>query len=198
MRLFKKQELTPVQDEVLITQYRISGDVAIVGEIYKRYAHLVFGVCMKYLKQEAAAEDMSMQVFEKLITDLKNHEINNFKPWLHMVTRNECLMALRKEKKLHVVELQDNKEDDDTDGVEFSSEDHLDDAWLKETQLNLLEDGIRELNAEQRICIELFFLHQKSYQEISEITSYDLNKVKSYIQNGKRNLRIFMEKRNAG
>ncbi len=184
---------------MLLTQYRISGDLSIVGELYKRYSHLVFGVCMKYLKNEALAEDLSMQVFEKLITDLKNHEVNNFRPWLHMVTRNECLMHLRRDKKMRVVELEPGRtEDDDADVVEFASEEHLDDVHLKEEQLVMLEAGIRELNEDQRTCIELFFLHKRSYQEIADLTGYDLNKVKSYIQNGKRNLRIYMEKRNAG
>ncbi|HAE12930.1 MAG: sigma-70 family RNA polymerase sigma factor [Chitinophagales bacterium] len=199
MNLFSRKEQVTVQDEVLLTQYRISGDLSIVGELYKRYSHLVFGVCMKYLKNEALAEDLSMQVFEKLITDLKNHEVNNFRPWLHMVTRNECLMHLRRDKKMRVVELEPGRtEDDDADVVEFASEEHLDDVHLKEEQLVMLEAGIRELNEDQRTCIELFFLHKRSYQEIADLTGYDLNKVKSYIQNGKRNLRIYMEKRNAG
>jgi len=199
LNLFSRKEQVTVQDEVLLTQYRISGDLSIVGELYKRYSHLVFGVCMKYLKNEALAEDLSMQVFEKLITDLKNHEVNNFRPWLHMVTRNECLMHLRRDKKMRVVELEPGRtEDDDADVVEFASEEHLDDVHLKEEQLVMLEAGIRELNEDQRTCIELFFLHKRSYQEIADLTGYDLNKVKSYIQNGKRNLRIYMEKRNAG
>ena len=199
MNLFSRKEQVTVQDEVLLTQYRISGDLSIVGELCKRYSHLVFGVCMKYLKNEALAEDLSMQVFEKLITDLKNHEVNNFRPWLHMVTRNECLMHLRRDKKMRVVELEPGRtEDDDADVVEFASEEHLDDVHLKEEQLVMLEAGIRELNEDQRTCIELFFLHKRSYQEIADLTGYDLNKVKSYIQNGKRNLRIYMEKRNAG
>ena len=199
MNLFSRKEQVTVQDEVLLTQYRISGDLSIVGELYKRYSHLVFGVCMKYLKNEALAEDLSMQVFEKLITDLKNQEVNNFRPWLHMVTRNECLMHLRRDKKMRVVELEPGRtEDDDADVVEFASEEHLDDVHLKEEQLVMLEAGIRELNEDQRTCIELFFLHKRSYQEIADLTGYDLNKVKSYIQNGKRNLRIYMEKRNAG
>ena len=199
MNLFSRKEQVTVQDEVLLTQYRISGDLSIVGELYKRYSHLVFGVCMKYLKNEALAEDLSMQVFEKLITDLKNHEVNNFRPWLHMVTRNECLMHLRRDKKMRVVELEPGRtEDDDADVVEFASEEHLDDVHLKEEQLVMLEAGIRELNEDQRTCIELFFLHKRSYQEIADLTGYDLNKVKSYIQNGKRNLSIYIAKRNAG
>lgn len=198
MRLFSKKEQVHVQDEVLITQYRSSGDLAIVGEIYKRYAHLVFGVCMKYLKNEAQAEDLSMQVFEKLITDLKGHEIKNFRPWLHMVTKNECLMHLRRDKRMHIVELDAGREEDEDAGVEIIDDSHPDDVLLKEMHLNLLEAGIRELNSEQKTCIELFFLHKKSYQEVADITGYELGKVKSYIQNGKRNLRIYLENRNAG
>ena len=153
MNLFSRKEQVTVQDEVLLTQYRISGDLSIVGELYKRYSHLVFGVCMKYLKNEALAEDLSMQVFEKLITDLKNHEVNNFRPWLHMVTRNECLMHLRRDKKCVLWSWNRRTEDDDADVVEFASEEHLDDVHLKEEQLVMLEAGIRELNEDQRTCM---------------------------------------------
>jgi RNA polymerase sigma-70 factor (ECF subfamily) len=196
--LFTNKEKIHVQDEVLLTEYRNSGDIAIVGEIYKRYAHLVFGVCMKYLKNIAAAEDMSMHVFEKLISDLKEHDIKNFRPWLHMVTRNECLMQLRRSKKMHIVDFNDGQEEDEDAVVEFAEESHLDDVAFKEVQLDVLEAGIKELGTEQKVCIELFYLEKKSYQEVAEQTGYDINKVKSYIQNGKRNLRIYMEKRNAG
>ncbi len=172
--------------------------MAILGTLFKRYSHLVFGVCMKYLKNEAMAEDMSMQVFEKLITSLKEHEIQNFRPWLHMVTRNECLMYLRKQKGQHVTELEPSRTENDDEVMEFAAEEHLDDVEWKEMQLDVLEEGIQSLNEEQRLCIELFYLQKKSYQEVADLTGYDLKKVKSYIQNGKRNLRIFMEKRNAG
>lgn len=172
--------------------------MAILGTLFKRYSHLVFGVCMKYLKNEAMAEDMSMQVFEKLITSLKEHEIQNFRPWLHMVTRNECLMHLRKQKGQQVTELEPSRTENDDEVMEFAAEEHLDDVEWKEMQLDVLEEGIKSLNEEQRLCIELFYLQKKSYQEVADLTGYDLKKVKSYIQNGKRNLRIFMEKRNAG
>jgi RNA polymerase sigma factor (sigma-70 family) len=198
LRIFSSNKEVEVPDDVLVTQYKSNGDMAILGTLFKRYSHLVFGVCMKYLKNEAMAEDMSMQVFEKLITSLKEHEIQNFRPWLHMVTRNECLMYLRKQKGQHVTELEPSRTENDDEVMEFAAEEHLDDVEWKEMQLDVLEEGIQSLNEEQRLCIELFYLQKKSYQEVADLTGYDLKKVKSYIQNGKRNLRIFMEKRNAG
>lgn len=198
LRLFRSPKDAEVPDEVLITQYKNSGDLAVVGQLFKRYAHLVFGVSMKYLKNEALAEDLSMQVFEKLITSLKEHEVNNFRPWLHMVTRNECLMFLRKDKQSPVAPLEPSRAEGEDEVMEFAAEDHLDDVTWKEEQLELLEEAIRELSEEQKTCIEMFYLQKKSYQEVAEITGYELKQVKSYIQNGKRNLRIYMEQRNAG
>lgn len=192
---FKQQENTP--DEILLQNFRRTGDTLVLGELFKRYAHLVFGVCLKYLKDADTAQDMVMQVFEKLLTDLKKHDVQNFKSWLYMVSKNECLMLLRKEKTHKHVEFQtfNDKEEDD---VETEPMAHLDEAEQKELQLQQLEEGIKVLNEQQKKCIELFYLQNKSYDEVSEITGYSMLQVKSYIQNGKRNLKIYLEKRDAG
>lgn len=192
---FKQQENTP--DEILLQNFRRTGDTLVLGELFKRYAHLVFGVCLKYLKDADTAQDMVMQVFEKLLTDLKKHDVQNFKSWLYMVSKNECLMLLRKEKTHKHVEFQtfNDKEEDD---VETEPMAHLDEAEHKELQLQQLEEGIKVLNEQQKKCIELFYLQNKSYDEVSEITGYSMLQVKSYIQNGKRNLKIYLEKRDAG
>lgn len=175
-------------------RYRNSHDMAYIGELYLRYTHLIYGVCVKYLRDEAAAEDATMQIFEKLITELKKHHITSLKPWLHAVVRNYCMMEFRKEA---------------TDGkrkaalkaelggiVENPEENHLNDAKDKEFVLQHLKEGIDELKEEQRICIELFYLKDSSYSEISLITGYSANEVKSYIQNGKRNLKNFITAKN--
>ena len=198
LKIFRSKQQTEVPDDVLITQYKTGGDMAVVGELFKRYSHLVFGVCMKYLKNEALSEDMSMQVFEKLITGLKDHDINNFRPWLHMVTRNECLMYLRKKKNIHTEELEPSRRENDDTNMEFAAEDHLDEVEWKDMQLDILEEGIKSLKEEQKLCIELFYLQKKSYQEVADLTGFDMKNVKSYIQNGKRNLRIYMENNDAG
>jgi RNA polymerase sigma-70 factor (ECF subfamily) len=185
-------------DEALIDAYKQSGDTALVGELYKRYAHLVYGVGLKYMKDPEEAQDIAMMVFEKLMADLKQHQVQQFKPWLYMVARNQCLMVLRKRKGHETVELPEyNLENDEDGGVETGVVAHLDDdSDIRETQLNLLEEGIKTLNEEQKVCVELFYLQDKSYVEVAEITGYELKQVKSYIQNGKRNLKIFLTKHN--
>ena len=55
--------------------------------------------------------------------------------------------------------------------------------------------SLEELNPEQKQCLILFYLEKKSYQEISENTGFSLMQVKSYIQNGKRNLKILLDKK---
>jgi RNA polymerase sigma-70 factor (ECF subfamily) len=184
--LFRKRNTYhQLSDEELVLNYRNEAASEIIGEIYKRYGHLVMGTCMKYLKNRADAEDMTMILFEKLPHKLANHNIERFKSWLYMVTKNECLMLLRK--KGHVsAEI--------TKELEASDELHVVEA--KEVQYEILEEAIKELKEEQRKCIELFYIESKSYQEITSLLQLDIKKVKSAIQNGKRNLKLTLENRN--
>ena len=148
---------------------------------------LVYGVCLNYLKDEEASKDAVMQIFEELILKLKIHEIQNFKSWLHVLTRNHCLMALRKLSKNNTVSLDDAF-------VENTNFVHLDIDDTKETKLGVMEKCMETLPEEQRISVDLFYLQEKCYKEVAEITGYEMLKVKSYIQNGKRNLKICIEK----
>jgi RNA polymerase sigma factor (sigma-70 family) len=190
--LFKRFKTSPVPDTELITLFKETGNNSYVGELFKRYAHLVFGVCLKYLKDNDSSKDAVMQIFEKLLTDLNRHNIDNFKSWLYSVAKNHCLMILRNK---HVeFSFQDNIKNNNVI-METESQLHLSHENEKEIELNKLEKAIEELNSSQKICIELFYLKEKCYQEVSEITGYSMNEVKSYIQNGKRNLKIILSQR---
>ncbi len=189
-----KENISALTDEELVHRYRNSHETTYIGELYQRYTHMVYGVCMKYMKNEAQAEDITMQVFEKLLAELKKHNVAAFKPWLHMVVKNECLMEFRKSSAASKKELKLKFELNEI--VENEEVDHLKEAEDKEFILHFLKEGIDELKPEQRECIELFYLKECSYQEISRITGYSLNDVKSYIQNGKRNLKNFITAKN--
>ena len=178
-------------DASLIRQYKASGDLVVLGELYDRYMHLVFGVCMKYLKEEEVAKDATMDIFEKLVVSLKEHEVQNFKSWLHVVAKNHCLMQLRAAKSFS-----ENGTPEHLSNMESEVFLHLNGEDDTEEQLVLMEKGLAALTVEQKECIELFYLQQKCYKEIVEITGYELKKVKSYIQNGKRNLKIFVQEYN--
>lgn len=180
-----------LSDLELIESYKNSHDNTFVGELYKRYTHLIFGVCMKYLKNEDDAQDASIQIFEKLLTDLKKHEVQQFKAWLHMVCKNFCLMKLRSDssKQKHFTEMQK----DFVSIMESSTELHLTNENKKEIQLTYMEECMQGLNEDQRLCVELFYLQEKSYQQVVEATNYSMNNVKSFIQNGKRNLKNCIE-----
>jgi len=173
-------------DEDLISLYKKTEDLEIVGVLYNRYTALTFGVCLKYLKNREESRDAVMQIFEKLIASLKTHEINVFKAWLYVTARNHCLMQLRARKGKNFEELSPFL-------VESGSNGHHEGAEI-EQNLNRLEKCMESLVVEQRRCVRLFYLQHKCYKEITETTGYDLNKVKSYIQNGKRNLKICMER----
>jgi len=190
MQFFKAKNIQALSDNELLAQFKKSGDNSLVGELYKRYSHLVFGVCLKYLKNEDEAKDAVLQIFENLLEDLKKHEISNFKSWLHSVARNHSLMFLRKQQtqQKRVNEYEAVYEPEESFDTPFAVHDKLE----KEVMLTKLEEAITQLKDEQRICIELFFLEEKCYNEVADITGYDIKKVKSYIQNGKRNLANIM------
>ena len=173
-------------DDELLNMYRENGDVAVLGKLYERYMVLVYGVCLKYLKDEELAKDAVMGIFEELVVKVKIHNINTFRSWLYVLGRNYCLMQLRAGKKLEMVNLDDV--------MEFTPLLHPDDS-NREEAYKALEQCIDKLADAQKQSIDLFYLKEKCYKEIAEITSFSLNEVKSYIQNGKRNLKICLEKK---
>lgn len=175
------------QEMTLLKTYYETGDIRILGQLYEPYMFLVFGVCLKYLKDSAKSEDAVMEIFEELIRKLRIHRVDNFKSWLYTYARNFCLMILRKENR--------QSEFMDERFMENEPMEHPSNGedW-HENQLQQLEACIETLNDEQKICVRLFFLENKCYKDIAEQTGYDLKKVKSYIQNGKRNIKICMEK----
>ena len=178
-----------LSDARLIDAYVSEGNMDSFGLLFERYTHLVFGVCMKYLKNTYEAEDAVMGIFEKLMSDLKTHEVRDFKNWLYRVSKNHCLMILRKRKIKDRVD-GEISQDIHQEFMEKLFGEHLP---IKETDeegiLISLRNSINALGEEQRRCIEMMYLENKSYQEIASETGYDLKKVKSYIQNGKRNLK---------
>ena len=192
--LLKTETHKDLTDEELVHRYRNSHETTYVGELYQRYTHLVFGVCMKYLHNETEAEDLTMQIFEKLISDLKKHHITSFKPWLHMVVKNHCMMYFRKESSENKKEAKLKFELGNV--VEKEEIDHLQEAEDKRFVHQYLKEGIDELKDEQRTCVELFYLKECSYTQISSMTGFTLNEVKSHLQNGKRNLKNYITAKN--
>ena len=173
-------------DQELLAQYKLSGEVTWAGLLYHRYTSMVYGVCLKYLKDREEAKDAVMQLFEKLTSALKTHEIEHFKSWLYVTARNHCLMQLRAKKGKIREEISPTL-------METSTDVHLEERDEMESNLSKLEGCIEKLTHEQQACVKMFFLQQKCYKDITILTGYDLNKVKSFIQNGKRNLKICME-----
>ena len=161
---------------------------AFIGILYERYAQLVFAVCMKYLKNEEDSKDAVSRIFEKLFDDLKKYEIKQFNLWIHRVAQNYCFSELQKQKTIehHLDEttLQQisNDADEQNENLNYTDEQ--------------LQKAINSLDEHQRICIELFYLHNKRYIAITELTDYSILQVKSYIQNGKRNLKNYLTSHN--
>jgi len=175
-------------DNDLINTFLEKDDNATVGLLYERYGHLVLGLCIKYLKNKDEAQDAVIQIFTGLLKDLKKHKIEFFKSWLYVYSKNFCLMELRKRQSMLKKELEliDNAHLI----MDYSNPEHLNE---KEKQISIMEQALELLNIEQKKCIDLFYLKNKSYVEIVDITGFTANEVKSHIQNGKRNLKIKME-----
>jgi RNA polymerase sigma factor (sigma-70 family) len=172
-------------DHKLLNSYRESGDLAVLGRLYEKQMPLVYGVCLKYLKDEELAKDAVMGIFEELVIKAKQHEIKQFRSWLYVLSRNYCLMQLRSGKKIAMVNLDDF--------MEFTPVVHPDDN-NREEALKALEHCMGKLPDNQKQSVILFYLNEKCYKEIVELTGFSLNEVNSYIQNGKRNLKICLEK----
>lgn len=176
-------------DQELLELFHQDGNNEWLGILLQRYTLLLLGVCMKYLKNEDEAKDSVQQVFLKVIQELGKYRVEYFKSWLYMVTKNHCLMVLRDRQRKSPAELNES--------ALLASEEDTDMAQLVQTDqtLELVAEGLKELNAEQQQCVTLFYLERKTYQEITDITGFTYLQVKSYIQNGKRNLRIWVEKK---
>ncbi len=175
-------------DQELIDRYKKTHDNEILGVLYERYMHLVYGTCLKYLKDPEAAKDAVMNIFEELITKLRTHQVDNFRGWLFVVSKNHCLMQLRKESRTRTTEIPISL-------MQSEEEIHLNGVMEKEKHLTDLEDCLGKLTDEQQRTVRLFYLENKCYNEITEITGIEWNLVRSHIQNGRRNLKICMDKK---
>jgi len=173
-------------DEVLLQRYRDTGDLHVLGALFDAHAEMVYYVCMRYLKDSERSKDAVMQIFEELIHKVNKQKIQKFGSWLYVLSRNHCLMQLRSEKNKQQISIDEF--------VEFPLSLHPEgEAEEKERQLSDLERCLERLPEKQKRSVDLFYLNEKCYKEITEITGYSMKEVKSYIQNGKRNLKLCME-----
>ena len=186
--MFFKRNISRLSDEELLTHYTKSGDTEYFGELYNRYIPLLYGLCLKYLQDEDRAQEAVMQLFEDLLPKTGNYEIKVFKPWLYRVAKNHCLQLLRKENKDIPLDYTINVMESD-EFLHLLSEEES-----PEEQLKALHCLLYTSDAAERTSITRFFLEEMSYADIVEQTGFTLNNVKSYIQNGKRNLKNCIKK----
>lgn len=188
--IFNRNRKSQTDTELLDT-YLKDNNQEVLGELYSRYMYLVYGVCLKYFKDRERAKDAVVELYEKILVEIGKHTITNFKSWLYVVTKNYCLMELRKRKRGELI-LTSN--DEELAGfMENESELHLIDKDRDEQLEQALTDCIAKLKVEQQKCIQLFYYENKCYREIANLLKVEEKKVKSFIQNGKRNLKICLE-----
>ncbi len=186
--MFLRKDISKQEDDELLRHYAKSGKTEYFGELYHRYIPLVYGLCLKYLQDADKAQDAVMQLFEELLPKVSGYDIQNFRTWLYSVARNHCLQILRKEHREIPIDF----------SVQVMESDevlHLLEEEGDEEQLEALKYCIEKLPEPQRVSITHFFMDEMSYADIVEMTGYSLKGVKSFIQNGKRNLSICVKKR---
>jgi len=178
------KELT---DEELLQRYKAGEDSNWVGILFDRYAVLLLGMCMKYLKNEEDARDSVQQIFLKVLADVNKHQVQFFRAWIYQVAKNHCLMQLRQRQQVRQEDVTEINlpADEEVDKTKFVEKDNL---------LENMQQALEQLNPEQRVCVKLFYLEKVSYHDIAAQTGYTLLQVKSYIQNGKRNLKLLLSK----
>jgi RNA polymerase sigma factor (sigma-70 family) len=193
LQLKRKGQMLSLQgdlsDELLVNQYLETGNKELIALLFERYTHLVYGICLNYLQDSDQSKDAVMEIFESLFHKLTVHKVLNFRNWLYSVVRNHCLMSLRKSGSFNRAKDRLQVEACKTEIPEYTT----DDSDLLYNSA-LIDSAVEQLNYEQGTCIRLMYIDNKSYRDISSITGYSLNEVKSHIQNGKRNLRNYLLK----
>lgn len=188
----KSGKYNHITDQELLDRYYEQHQNEWLGILLQRYTLLLFGVCMKYLKNEEEAKDAVQQVFMKALTELQKYKVDYFKSWIYMVARNYCLMKLRGKNAKIPVSL---------DHLEIAGPDEIQaqkGSLEKDKALDLMERSLQELNKEQKLCVTLFYMEKKSYQDIMNSTGFTMMQVKSHLQNGKRNLKLIFDKKMNG
>ena len=185
LSFLKSKHPSSLPDTELVGLYKQSADISILSELYQRYMELLYAVCLKYLKDPETAKDAVMAIFEELIVKLRIHDVSYFRGWVYMVAKNHCLMQLRSQKQMPMEGI--------PDFMQLEDNLHPDGVFEKETHLNQLTKCIDALSSDQKQTVQLFYLQEKSYKEIAELTHSEWNTVRSLIQNARRNLKNCME-----
>lgn len=180
-----KKRLSSLSDKDLLEAYAQHQSPKIIGEIFERYGKMIFGVNLKYLKNKENAEDILMQTFENLPFKLAKSKVENLRNWLYTIAKNDCLQFIRKKKPTQEIVASLNV-------MPNQANEQLEAVYLLDAKLSHLEKAIGFLKSEQKLCIDLFYLKKMSYDEVAQETGFELKKVKSFIQNGKRNLKLIL------
>lgn len=185
--IFMTNHLDKLSDAELLRRYKVDADMDAVGLLYKRYSVLVYGLSYKYLRHEESAKDAVNDIFLLILEKSVNYDVTFFKTWLYTLSKNYLMRVNQKEKSAVFTDFENKLE-------KFMENEEDETLYIQDVKEASLREAISNLNDEQRICIEQFYLNKKSYSEVAEITGLDLNKVKSNIQNGKRNLKLYLDK----
>jgi len=187
LRFFSLHKRKEYSDEELLSLFKDTSKAEYFQQLYERYIPLIYGLSLKYLQNTEQSQDAVIDIFENLSQKIQGYEIKIFKNWLYSVVKNHCFHILKENKREIIVNF---------DSQLMESEPILDllSENANEEKEDALNKCLEQLPEPQRISVEKFFYEDKSYAEIVDETGFHLKSVKSYIQNGKRNLKICIEK----
>lgn len=185
----KRRPYKDFPDEELIARYQNSEDDAFFEELFTRYQDKVLPICFKLLRDKEECQDACMEIFEKARKGLRKENVDRFNSWLYILIKNHCYDQIRKRKRRLTTSSYAEEELEEILWKKGPDE-RLNGDGYRQEKLREVEAVLSRLDEAQRVCVDAFYCQGKSYKEIAEETGYTSNQVKSYLQNGIRNLRI--------
>jgi RNA polymerase sigma-70 factor (ECF subfamily) len=184
--MFWEKNLAKLSDEDILQKYQVSFEAEYIGELFRRYVPLLYGIGLKYLQSADKAQDAVMQLFETITTQTPLNEIKEFKTGICTLMKNRCLQTLHENH-------QEKPADSQTNTIEQHEILSIFEKEQTDEKRRMLQMQVKKLPVEQRIPIIRFFTDEMSYMDIADSTGHKLKQVKGLIGDGMQNLKTYME-----
>ena len=172
----------------LLLKYLKTNDLSYLLELYRPYMHLVYGLAFKYVKDPKQSQEIVYCIFKKLIKDIKRQEVRVFGNWLYNLSLDFCKQwrDRGRTESDQIVALGGSTQTP----VEFY-DDKDDDSF--EEEISSMEDEVMRIKSQQEKCSQLFFKEQRCFQEIADITGWEVSEIKYHVKNAKRKTNIYQD-----
>lgn len=172
-------KLRSLTEQELVAHFRAGGERRWFAELYRRERRGVYGLCLKYLRDPAAAEDACHEAFARAFEHFEDFDGERFSPWLRRIAANLSIDQLRSERP-------NAESSPEIAAPEPSAERQLGGRRALAAALEV----VRSLGSDQRRAFVMFHIEGLSYQEIADRTDLELHTVRSQLQNARRNFHL--------